>query len=101
LEVMIGLDLSEGARSALEWTAELRHLGACNVTVAHIAWPLEQARAEPLATHPVLFGPHPLVAHRPIPFRFQGERSASALRDANALPDGDVVSECQPERQGV
>ena len=45
LGVMIGVDLSESARSALEWAAELRHLGACDLTVAHIAWPLEQARA--------------------------------------------------------
>jgi nucleotide-binding universal stress UspA family protein len=45
LKVMIGVDLSETAKSALEWTAALRRLGACNVTVAHIVWPLEQARA--------------------------------------------------------
>jgi nucleotide-binding universal stress UspA family protein len=45
LRVMIGVDLSESARIALEWAAELRLLGACDLTVAHIAWPLgEQER---------------------------------------------------------
>jgi nucleotide-binding universal stress UspA family protein len=45
LRVMIGVDLSESARIALEWAAELRRLGACDFTVAHIAWPLgEQER---------------------------------------------------------
>lgn len=44
LRVMIGVDLSESARIALEWAVELRHMGACDLTVAHIASPLEQTR---------------------------------------------------------
>ena len=45
LRAMVGVDLSESARIALEWAVDLRRLGACDLTVAHVAWPLgAQAR---------------------------------------------------------
>jgi nucleotide-binding universal stress UspA family protein len=39
LAVMVGADLSESSDAALRWVEDLRRVGPCDVTVAHVAWP--------------------------------------------------------------
>lgn len=42
LRVLVGYDFSATADSALEWIQELRRVGRCEVTVAHIDWPPQE-----------------------------------------------------------
>lgn len=42
LRVLAGYDFSATADSALEWIQELRRIGMCEVTVAHIDWPPQE-----------------------------------------------------------
>lgn len=39
LAVMVGADLSESSDAALRWVEQLRRVGPCDVTIAHVAWP--------------------------------------------------------------
>lgn len=39
LRVLVGVDLGVASRAALQWTAWLRSIGRCDVTVTQVAWP--------------------------------------------------------------
>jgi len=45
LRVMLGVDLGEAARAALNWVQELRRIGPCDLQIVHMVWPaLEHSR---------------------------------------------------------
>ena len=45
LQVLVGVDLGQSAKSALRWIESLREIGPCDVVVVQVAWPIgEHAR---------------------------------------------------------
>ena len=43
LKILVGYDFSEASDAALHWVNEMQNAGACEVTVAHVDWPPDQA----------------------------------------------------------
>jgi nucleotide-binding universal stress UspA family protein len=83
LRIMLGLDLSQSAESAMQWVSALRSIAPCEVTLLDLYWPPQQFQRLGLSGVRDYAGPHPEVTHvleRELRARFERTLGAHPVR---------------------
>jgi nucleotide-binding universal stress UspA family protein len=83
LRIVLGLDLSQSAESALQWVSALRSIAPCEVTLLDLYWPPQQFQRLGLGGVRDYAGPHPEVTEvleRELRARFERTLGAHPVR---------------------
>jgi nucleotide-binding universal stress UspA family protein len=63
LNVFIAVDFTQASEASLHWARQLREMGHCNITVAHVDWPPQHYGAFGIR-HPISFAENPEIVQR-------------------------------------